>query len=104
MSPPTQWLSATETAAKVASGELTASRIVDNYLARIANIDREIGAYLVVSSDEARRAAQEIDQARAANQPLGPLAGVPIALKDMLVTKGTVTTAGSKILEGWIPP
>jgi len=104
VSPPTQWLSATETAAKVASGELTASRIVDHYLARIANIDREIGAYLVVSSDEARRAAQEIDQARAANQPLGPLAGVPIALKDMLVTKGTVTTAGSKILEGWIPP
>ena len=104
MSEPTQWLSVVDTAAKVASGELTAARIVDHYLARIANVDRELGAYLAVSSDEARKAAQEVDKARAANQPLGPLAGVPIALKDMLVTKGIATTAGSKILEGWIPP
>jgi len=104
VSEPTQWLSVVDTAAKVASGELTAARIVDHYLARIANVDRELGAYLAVSSDEARKAAQEVDKARAANQPLGPLAGVPIALKDMLVTKGIATTAGSKILEGWIPP
>ncbi len=104
MSEPTQWLSVVETARKVATGELTATRIVDHYLARIANVDRELGAYLTISSDEARAAAQEVDKARSANQPLGPLAGVPIALKDVLVTKGTVTTAGSKILEGWVPP
>ena len=100
----TEWLSVTETAQKIATGELTAARVVDHYLARITNVDRELGAYLVVDSGDARKAAQDIDRKRAANEPLGPLAGVPIALKDVLVTKGLVTTAGSKILEGWIPP
>ena len=99
----TEWLSVTETAQKVATGELTATRVVDNYLARITNVDRELGAYLAVDGD-ARKHAQEIDRKRAANQPLGLLGGVPIALKDVLVTKGLATTAGSKILEGWIPP
>ena len=104
MSGPTEWLSVTDTAKKIASGEVTAARVVDNYLARIANVDRELNAYLTVTSDEARKAAAEIDRKRAANQPIGPLGGVPIALKDNLVTKGIATTAGSKILEGWIPP
>ena len=104
MSGPTEWLSVTDTAQKIASGEVTAARVVDNYLARIANVDRELNAYLTVTSDEARKAAAEIDRKRAANQPIGPLGGVPIALKDNLVTKGIATTAGSKILEGWIPP
>jgi len=104
MSGPTEWLSVTETAQKIASGEVTAARVVENYLARIANVDRELNAYLTVTSDEARKAATEIDRKRAANQPLGPLGGVPIALKDNLVTKGTATTAGSKILDGWVPP
>jgi len=104
VSGPTEWLSVTDTAHKIASGEVTAARVVDNYLARIANVDRELNAYLTVTSDEARKAAAEIDRKRAANQPLGPLGGVPIALKDNLVTKGIATTAGSKILEGWIPP
>jgi aspartyl-tRNA(Asn)/glutamyl-tRNA(Gln) amidotransferase subunit A len=100
----TEWLSVTETVQKVATGELTAARVVDNYLARITNVDRELGAYLAVDSGDARKHAQEIDRKRAANQPIGPLGGVPIALKDVLVTKGLATTAGSKILEGWIPP
>jgi len=100
----TEWLSVAETVQKVATGELTAVRVVDNYLARITNVDRELGAYLVVDSGDARTHAQEIDRKRAANQPIGPLGGVPIALKDVLVTKGLATTAGSKILEGWIPP
>jgi len=104
MSGPTEWLSVTETAQKIASDEVTAARVVENYLARIANVDRELNAYLTVTSDEARKAATEIDRKRAANQPLGPLGGVPIALKDNLVTKGTATTAGSKILDGWVPP
>jgi len=104
VSGPTEWLSVTDTAQKIASGEVTAARVVDNYLARIANVDRELNAYLTVTSDEARKAAAEIDRKRAANQPIGPLGGVPIALKDNLVTKGIATTAGSKILEGWIPP
>jgi len=104
MSGPTEWLSVTDTAQKIATGEVSAARVVENYLARITNVDRELNAYLTVTSDDARKAAADIDRKRAANQPLGPLGGVPIALKDNLVTKGTATTAGSKILDGWIPP
>jgi aspartyl-tRNA(Asn)/glutamyl-tRNA(Gln) amidotransferase subunit A len=104
MSGPTEWLSVTDTAQKIATGEVSAARVVENYLARITNVDRELNAYLTVTSDEARKAAAEIDRKRTANQPIGPLGGVPIALKDNLVTKGIATTAGSKILEGWIPP
>jgi aspartyl-tRNA(Asn)/glutamyl-tRNA(Gln) amidotransferase subunit A len=100
----TEWLSATETARKIAAGEVTAVRVVDNYIARIGNLDRELGAFLATTGDAARKAAIEIDRKRAAGQPLGPLGGVPIALKDVLVTKGVATTAASKILEGWIPP
>ncbi|HEY0253906.1 MAG TPA: amidase family protein, partial [Kofleriaceae bacterium] len=99
----TEWLSATDVTQKVKSGELTAARIIDHTLARITNVDRELSAYLLVDSD-ARRQAQDIDKRRAAGELLGPLAGVPIALKDNFVTKGLATTAGSKILEGWIPP
>src|SRR4051812_43661674 len=104
MSGPTEWLSVTETAQKISTGEVSAARVVENYLARITNVDRELNAYLTVTSDEARKAAGEIDRKRSANQPIGPLGGVPIALKDNLVTKGIATTAGSKILEGWVPP
>jgi aspartyl-tRNA(Asn)/glutamyl-tRNA(Gln) amidotransferase subunit A len=100
----TQWLSVAETAKKIATGELTAVRAVDAFLARIGNIDRELGAFLVVDGDQARAGALEVDRKRNAGEPLGPLAGVPIALKDNLVTLGLATTAGSKILAGWVPP
>jgi aspartyl-tRNA(Asn)/glutamyl-tRNA(Gln) amidotransferase subunit A len=100
----TEWLSVADTAKKIAAGEVTAVRVLDNYAARIGNVDREIGAYLAVDTNEARKVAIEIDRKRAANEPLGPLAGVPIALKDVLVTRGLETTAGSKILQGWVPP
>jgi len=96
--------SAAETARRVAAGETTAVAVVDAMLARIAAIDGELGAYLAVDAAGARARAGEIDAARAAGAPLGPLAGVPIALKDVLVTRGLATTAGSKILAGWIPP
>jgi aspartyl-tRNA(Asn)/glutamyl-tRNA(Gln) amidotransferase subunit A len=98
------FLSVVETARKIAAGEITASALVDAMLARIESVDRELGAYLQVDRDGARLAAKEIDRKRAANQPLGKLGGVPIALKDVLVTRGVATTAGSKILAGWIPP
>jgi aspartyl-tRNA(Asn)/glutamyl-tRNA(Gln) amidotransferase subunit A len=98
------WLSVADTAKKVAAGELTAARVVDDLLERIGTVDREVGAYLTVDADGARAAAKQIDQQRAAGQRLGPLAGVPIALKDVLVTRGLETTAASKILQGWVPP
>jgi len=100
----TEWLSVTETATKVAAGELTAERVLSAYTARISRLDRELGAYLAIDTAEARKVANELDRKRAAGQPIGPLGGVPIALKDVLVTKGLETTAGSKILEGWVPP
>jgi aspartyl-tRNA(Asn)/glutamyl-tRNA(Gln) amidotransferase subunit A len=97
-------MSVADTAKKIAAGEISAVRVLDNYGARIGNIDREIGAYLAVDTAEARKVAIEIDRKRSANEPLGPLAGVPIALKDVLVTRGLETTAASKILQGWVPP
>jgi aspartyl-tRNA(Asn)/glutamyl-tRNA(Gln) amidotransferase subunit A len=100
----TEWLGVTETAKRIAAGELTAVAATDAYLARIARHDGELGAYLAVDAEGARAQATVVDAMRAANAPLGPLAGVPIALKDVLVTKGMATTAASKILAGWIPP
>jgi len=93
-----------ETARRVAAGEITAYRLVENVLTRIRNVDRELGAFLELDLDGARNAASEIERRRTSGEPLGSLAGVPIALKDNLVTKGVATTAGSKILKGWIPP
>jgi len=99
-----EWMSVTETRAKVASGEVSAVRVLDRYLERIRNVDRGIKAYLAVDSDGARLQAAGIDQARTSGATLPPLAGVPIALKDVIVTRGLATTAASKILDGWIPP
>ncbi|HEY5921423.1 MAG TPA: Asp-tRNA(Asn)/Glu-tRNA(Gln) amidotransferase subunit GatA [Kofleriaceae bacterium] len=99
-----EWLSVADTAKKIATGELTALHVVDHLLARIANLDGTVGAYLAVDGEGAREAANAVDKQRAAGQRLGPLAGVPIALKDVLVTRGLETTAASKILQGWVPP
>ncbi|MGE0868655.1 MAG: Asp-tRNA(Asn)/Glu-tRNA(Gln) amidotransferase subunit GatA [Kofleriaceae bacterium] len=100
---PERW-SIAEITRRIASGETTAVRILDVMLSRITNIDRELGAFLAIDPDRARRDAIEIDAKRKAGAPLGPLAGVPIALKDLIVTDGLVTTAGSKILAEWVPP
>ncbi len=99
----TEWLSAAQTAAQIASGELTAARAVETLLSRISTVDGELGAFLTLDPS-ARDLATSVDQRRKAGEQLGPLAGVPIALKDNLVTRGVVTTAASKILAGWVPP
>jgi aspartyl-tRNA(Asn)/glutamyl-tRNA(Gln) amidotransferase subunit A len=83
-----------DTARKITAGEITAYRLVENVLGRIQSVDRELGAFLAVDSNGARDAASEVERRRMDGEPLGALAGVPIALKDNLVTKGTVTTAG----------
>jgi aspartyl-tRNA(Asn)/glutamyl-tRNA(Gln) amidotransferase subunit A len=99
-----QFWSVTDTARRIAAGEITSAQVVETTLARIAAIDGELGAYLEVDAGGARAAAAEVDRQRAAGSPQGLLAGVPVALKDVLVTRGLATTAGSKILQGWIPP
>ncbi|HEX3758594.1 MAG TPA: amidase family protein, partial [Kofleriaceae bacterium] len=96
--------SAADTVRRVAAGEVTATQIVETMLGRIATLDGQVGAYLAVDDTGARAAAADLDRRRAAGQPIGPLAGVTVALKDVLVTRGLATTAGSKILQGWIPP
>jgi aspartyl-tRNA(Asn)/glutamyl-tRNA(Gln) amidotransferase subunit A len=96
--------SASEMARRVRAKEVSAKELVDAHLARIAAVDGGIGAYLHVDGEGARRRAGEIDAAIARGEDPGPLAGVPVAVKDMLVTEGMPTTAASKILAGWVPP
>ncbi|HET8948700.1 MAG TPA: Asp-tRNA(Asn)/Glu-tRNA(Gln) amidotransferase subunit GatA [Candidatus Polarisedimenticolia bacterium] len=88
----------------VARGEITAAAAVDACLDRIGGIDSAIGAFVTVDADGARAAAARIDGDRKAGRPLGPLAGVPIALKDILATAGLPTRCGSRILEPFVPP
>lgn len=97
-------LSLVEQARRVAVGGVTASELVDAHLARIDAIDPKTRAFLLVDHDGARAAAEAIDVRRSRGDKLGPLAGIPIGLKDVLVTKGMATTAGSRMLQGWIPP
>jgi aspartyl-tRNA(Asn)/glutamyl-tRNA(Gln) amidotransferase subunit A len=95
---------AAATAAAVRSGSLRAVDVVEEHLARIAARDGEIHAFNLVTADEAREAAAAVDAAVAAGRDPGPLAGVPIALKDNMCTRGIPTTCSSKILDGWKPP
>ncbi|MGX2994353.1 Asp-tRNA(Asn)/Glu-tRNA(Gln) amidotransferase subunit GatA [Streptomyces sp. JNUCC 64] len=97
-------LTAAETAARIASGELTAVEVTEAHLARIEAVDEKVHAFLHVDREGALAQARAVDAKRAAGEELGPLAGVPLALKDIFTTEGVPTTVGSKILEGWIPP
>ena len=97
-------LTAAEIAGKVAAGEVSAVEVAQAHLDRIAAVDGKLNAFLHVDTDGALAAAKAVDAKRAAGEALSPLAGVPLAMKDVVVTKGLPTTAGSKILEGWVPP
>ena len=97
-------LSAAEQARQVKARRLSARALTEAHLARIDDIDGRINAFLRLDRDRALARADAIDAAIAAGEDPGPLAGVPIALKDILVTQGLETTAGSRILAGWVPP
>lgn len=97
-------MSALDIAAAVRSGERSAADVVDEYLARIDARDGELNAFNLVLAEEARAAAAAVDATVAAGDDPGPLAGVPVALKDNMCTRGVATTCSSKILEGWQPP
>ena len=85
-------------------GELTPSEAARAYLARIEAVDRKVGAYLTVTREQALAQAAEADARFRAGSSRGPLDGVPIAVKDVLCTRGIRTTCGSKILEHFVPP
>ena len=97
-------LTAAELAGTIASGDVSAEEVTRAHLDRIAAVDGKVHAFLHVDADGALAAARAVDAKRARGDKLGPLAGVPIAVKDVLTTRGVPTTAGSKILEGWRPP
>ncbi|MEV6975145.1 Asp-tRNA(Asn)/Glu-tRNA(Gln) amidotransferase subunit GatA [Kitasatospora sp. NPDC093806] len=95
---------AAETAGAIAKGEVSAVEVAQAHLDRIDAVDKKVNAFLHVDTEGALAAARAVDEKRAKGEELGPLAGVPLALKDVFTTKGVPTTCGSKILEGWIPP
>ncbi len=97
-------MTAIEIAAAVRTGARSARSVVEEHLAVISARDAELHAFNLVTSDAALARADEIDAAVAAGDDPGPLAGVPIALKDNLCTSGVPTTCSSRILEGWRPP
>ncbi len=116
-------MSASELASNLTTGEVSSREVVDAHLDRIAAMDGvvaegdvwsarsaddlggdDVHAYLAVTATAARQQADEVDARRAAGEELGPLAGVPLALKDVLTMRGAPTTCGSRMLEGWDPP
>ena len=96
--------SAATLASAIAEGEVTSREVTQAHLDRIAEVDDRVHAFLHVDADGALATADDVDARRSAGEPLGPLAGVPLALKDILAMKGVPTTCGSRILEGWRPP
>src|SRR5215469_5551267 len=97
-------MTAAALAAAIAAGEVSAAEVTDAHLARIDEVDGRVRAFLHVGAGQARAAASAVDQRRAAGGDLGPLAGVPLALKDVFTTTDMPTTCGSAILDGWRPP
>ncbi len=98
------FLTAESTRTAVLEKQTTATALLDAFYAKIAAEDAEIGAYLTLSKDHAYRQAATIDALADKGDELPPLAGVPIAVKDVFTTKDIRTTAGSKILENFISP
>lgn len=96
--------SAATLAEAIAEGEVSAREVTQAHLDRIAEVDDRVHAFLHVDGEGALATADAVDARRAAGDALGPLAGVPLALKDILAMKGVPTTCGSRILEGWRPP
>ena len=93
-----------ELSARLQRREITARQLVEAALDRIGQIDGQINAFISVEADSALAHADDIDQRRGAGAALGPLAGIPLALKDVLCVRGGRTTCGSKILEHFIAP
>lgn len=99
-----QFATVVDIAQDIASGKTSAVEVLEQHLARITEREGEINAFNLVTTEQARATAQQVDADIKAGKPVGPLAGVPVALKDNMCTRGIETTCSSKILEGWKPP
>jgi aspartyl-tRNA(Asn)/glutamyl-tRNA(Gln) amidotransferase subunit A len=96
--------SAAQLSESLAKKEVSAREVTQAHLDQIIKVDKAVHAFLFVDTEGALAQADQVDAARAKGENLGPLAGVPLALKDILAQEGIPTTCGSKILEGWRPP
>jgi aspartyl-tRNA(Asn)/glutamyl-tRNA(Gln) amidotransferase subunit A len=101
--PPTA-ATACELLAQLQAGSISATELTRGYLDRIAALDARIGAFLRVDRDDALAQAEAIDRRRQSGESIGPLGGLPVAIKDVLCTQGQPTTCGSKILQRFVPP
>jgi aspartyl-tRNA(Asn)/glutamyl-tRNA(Gln) amidotransferase subunit A len=97
-------MSAAELGRAIAAREVSAVDVTRAHLDRITAVEPSVHAFLHVDAAGAVAAAEAVDARLAAGETLGPLAGVPVAVKDVLTTRGVPTTCGSKILDGWRPP
>jgi aspartyl-tRNA(Asn)/glutamyl-tRNA(Gln) amidotransferase subunit A len=88
----------------IASGRSKAVDLASTYYERIAALNPQLNVYLSLSKERALEQAARVDASAAKGDPLGPLAGIPVGIKDVLITRGVTTTAGSKILKGYRPP
>ncbi len=93
-----------EVRSRVVSGRQTATEVAQSFYGLIEEKNPKINAYLALSKERAFAQAARVDGAVKRGDPVGALAGVPVGIKDVLATKGVPTTAGSKILEGYLPP
>ena len=97
-------LTAAQLAQKIANREVSAVEVTKAHLEQIEKVDEQVHAFLYVNTQGALAAAEQADKDIAQGNPASALAGVPLGLKDVMASEGMPTTAGSKILEGWIPP
>src|SRR6266487_5273196 len=97
-------MTAAELSAALEAREVSATEVTRAHLDRIAAVDDRVHAFLHVAADSALEQAAAIDERRKAGDDLGPLAGVPVAVKDVFATRGLPTTCGSRILQDWHPP
>src|SRR5262245_4867305 len=84
--------------------DLSATEVIQGVFDEIERTDKDVGAFLTICEDRALADARRIDEKIMAGEPLDPLAGVPVAIKDNMVLRDVPTTCGSKMLEGYIPP
>ena len=97
-------LTAHDLSAKLAAGDVRAIDVLESTLRRIDQVDERLHTFLTRTEDQARTQAGLVDERVARREEVGPVAGIPLALKDVFCTKGIRTTAGSKILEPYVPP